>query len=184
MQRDVLDQLRHLLRPLATRVANTIVRGVVQLADDSKKLQLIQLGALAGETIDNAEHFQPYGFSSVPLPGAEAVVIFPNGDRSHPIMIAGPDRRFRPTGAEPGEVVVYNNAGAKITMTKLGDIKLQAAPGRQIFADDGSGGSGPLVTQAQFLNHAHATAGTGAPSPPVALSPSPTLTGTVVLLAK
>jgi phage baseplate assembly protein V len=139
MQRDLVDQLRHLLRPLATRVANTIVRGVVQLADDSTKLQLIQLGGLAGETIDNAEHFQQYGLSSVPLAGAECVVIFPNGDRSHPIMIAASDRRYRPTGGDPGEVVVYNNTDAKVTITKDGDIKVQAAPGRQILMDDGSG---------------------------------------------
>lgn len=187
MKRDALDDLRHLLRPLATRVANTIARGVVQLVNDGTKLQLLQLGVLAGETVEGdkgAEHFQPYGFSSVPLVGAEAVVIFPNGDRSHPLVIATSDRRYRPIAGQPGEVVVYNNTGAKITITKDGDIKIQAATGRQILADDGSGGTGPLVTQAQFMNHAHATAGTGAPSAPVALSVSPALTGTTVLQTK
>jgi len=69
--RDMLDQMRHLLRPIATRVVNSIARGVVQLVDDSVKMQLLQLGVLSGETIDGAERFQPYGLSSVPLPGAE-----------------------------------------------------------------------------------------------------------------
>jgi hypothetical protein len=72
MERGTLDQAAASAEAARDRVANTIVRGVVQLADDGKKLQLLQLGALAGETIDNAEHFQPYGFSSVPLAGAEA----------------------------------------------------------------------------------------------------------------
>lgn len=187
MKRDALEQLRHLLRPHATRLANMVARGVVQLVNDGTKLQLLQLGVLAGETVEGAngaEHFQSYGFSSVPLTGAEAVVIFPNGDRSHPLVIATSDRNYRPTGNQPGEVVVYNNTGAKITITKDGDIKVKAAPGRQIIADDGSGGTGPLVTQAQFLNHTHLTAGTGPPVAPTAISPTPTLTGTTVLQSK
>lgn len=52
------------------------------------------------------------------------------------------------------------------------------------FTDDGkihAGGSKALVTQEQFMNHTHATAGTGTPSPPIALAPSPALTGTDVL---
>ena len=184
MDRGTLDQLRHLLRPLSTRIANTVARAVVKLADDGRKLQLLQLGVLAGETVDGAEHFQSYGFSSVPLGGAEAVVVFPNGDRSHPLVIATSDRSNRPTGGQPGEVVVYNNTGAKITMTKDGDIKVQPAPGRQVLVDDGAGGSGPLVTQAQFMNHTHLTAGAGSPVPPSAVSLSPALTGTTVIQGK
>jgi len=184
MDRGAMAQIERMIRPLVTRVANSIARGVVQLADDGKKLQLLQLGVLAGETVDGAEHFQPYGFSSVPLGGAEVVVVFPNGDRSHPLVVATSDRRYRPTGSQPGEVVVYNNTGAKVTITKDGDIKLSPAAGRSVTVDDGSGGTGPLVTQAQFLNHTHLTAGTGSPSPASAISPTPTLTGTTLLKAK
>lgn len=43
------------------------------------------------------------------------------------------------------------------------------------------GGSGALVTQAQFMNHTHLTAGTGSPVPPTSISPTPTLTGTTVI---
>jgi phage baseplate assembly protein V len=179
-------EIHHLLRPLATRMANMVARGVVQLVNDATKLQLLQLGVLAGETVEGdkgAEHFQSYGFSSVPLVGAEAVVIFPNGDRSHPLVIATSDRRYRPTGGQPGEVVVYNNTGAKITITKDGDIKVRAAAGRQILADDGAG-AGPLVTQAQFMNHTHLTAPLGPVTPPTSISPTPTLTGTTVIQGK
>lgn len=149
LDRGDVKQLMHLLRPLATRIANTVVRGVVQLASDDKKLQLLQLGALFGETVDNAEHFQAYGFSSVPLAGAEHVTIFPNGDRSHPITIAVSDRRYRPTGGKAGEVTMYNNAGASMTMTKDGDIIARPAPGRSMLVDDGSGAAA-LPTMADF----------------------------------
>jgi phage baseplate assembly protein V len=142
MNRELLDALRHLLRPLASRVANSIARAVVQLADDGTKLQLLQLGVLAGETVDKAEHFQPYGFSSVPLPGAEAVVLFPNGDRSHPIVVAASDRRYRPTGSQPGEVTIYNNANARVILKSDGTIEIRSA----------SGTAAALATKADLAN--------------------------------
>lgn len=166
IERDMLDQLRHLMRPIATRVANTVARAVVRLADDSTKLQLLQVGVLAGETIDDAEHHQPYGFSSVPLAGAEAVVVFPNGDRSHPLVIAASDRRHRPTGGEPGDVTMYHHAGAKVTMLANGNIEIQPGPGGEVLIRDEGGSVDRLVKKTEYDAHVHATAGTGTPSPP------------------
>lgn len=171
MDRRFVTEINKLLRPLANRIANTVARAVVHLADDAKKQQLLQLGLLADETIDGAEHFHPYGFFSVPLEGAEAIVLFPNGDRSHGLALVS-DRRHRPTGGEPGESGIYNNVGAIVRMTKDGDIIVRAAPGREVLVDDGSGGTEPVVTRTEFLNHGHATAGTGPVSPPIA-SPTP-----------
>ena len=164
ISREILDQLRHVWRPIATRVANTVARGVVRLVDDSTKMQLLQLGVLAGETIDGAEHFQPYGFSSVPLAGAEHVTLFPNGDRSHPLTIVVSDRRYRPTGGQPGEVTVYNNTGAKITMTKDGDIEVLPAPGRQVFIRNPDGTADRLVKVSEFNGHKHAAGTLTAPN--------------------
>lgn len=133
-----LRYLQSLLRPLATRVANVVARGVVQLVNDEKKLQLLQLGVLAGETIGNGEHFQPYGFTSVPLAGSEMVVLFPNGDRSHPLVVATSDRRYRPTGGTGGEVTMYHWKGATIRMLDSGDIAIAPGPGGKVLvADDG-----------------------------------------------
>ncbi len=119
-----------LLRRVGNRIANLAARAVVQLVDDTKKLQLLQIGVLAGEDLDDAEHFQQYGFSSNPLVGAEAVVVFPGGDRAHPLVVAVDDRRYRPTGSQPGEVVVYNHTGAQVRFTAAGDIAVTPAPSR------------------------------------------------------
>ena len=124
MDRGDLDQLVRLVRPLAMRVANTVARGVVQLVNDAKKLQTMQLGVLEGEDVDDGEHHQPYGFSSVPLPGAEAVVVFPNGDRSHPLVVAASDRRYRPTGGQSGEVCMYTDEGDVIRLGRGNVISL------------------------------------------------------------
>lgn len=120
------------MRRLASRIANSITRAVVSLINDGKKQQLLQVDGFEGGPVDGAEHFHPYGFSSVPLEGAEAVVLFPNGDRDHALVIAVSDRRHRPTGGEPGEVAVYNNTGAKVKITKDGDIEVTPAPGRKV----------------------------------------------------
>lgn len=127
IDRDTVRQIGHLLRPLGNRIANTVARAVVQLVDDSTKLQLLQLGVLAGETVDAAEHFQPYGFFSVPLPGSEAVVIFPNGDRSHPIVLVAADRRHRPNGGQPGEAGLATDEGDEIRLARGHAIVLSSS---------------------------------------------------------
>jgi phage baseplate assembly protein V len=122
--RAMLGQLERFLRPLKTRLANSIARGVVQLVDDATKLQLVQLAVLQllddgdPESVGGAERFQSYGFSAVPLPGAEAVAIFPNGDRGHPLVVAIDDRRHRPTGGQPGEAVMYTDEGDQIRLAR------------------------------------------------------------------
>lgn len=119
IDRDMLRQIGHMTRPLSTRLSNLIARGPVLLVDDSAGMQLLQVGGLANETIEGSkgvEHFQPYGFSSVPLTAAEHVTIFPNGDRGHPITIAAPDRRYRPTSGQAGEVVMYTDEGDTIRL--------------------------------------------------------------------
>jgi phage baseplate assembly protein V len=160
ISRDLLDQLRHVVRPIATRVANTIARGVVTFVDDTTKMQLVQL-ALTGEPIDNAEHFQPYGFCSVPLEGAEHVVVFPNGDRSHPLLLAVSDRRFRPTGGQPGQVTMYNHVGARVVVLPDGTIEARSK--------DGTATKLPTLADYEalrqaFNDHTHVVSTTGGPA--------------------
>jgi phage baseplate assembly protein V len=120
VKREDLRQLSRWLRPLRQRVANMVARGVVQLVNDGKKQQLVQVGALEGEDIEGAgegaEHFHPYGLSSIPKDGAECVVVFPNGDRGHPLVVAVSDRRYRPTGGQAGEVCMYTDEGDVIRL--------------------------------------------------------------------
>jgi len=166
VDRETLNQLRHLLRPLTARAANAVARAVVQLVDDETKLQLLQLGVLAGEVVDGAEHHQAYGFASVPLAGAEAVVLFPGGDRAHPLVVSVSDRRHRPTGGEPGEVTVYNHAGARVILMDDGSVEIQPGPGGEVLIRSSGGTVDRLITKAEFNAHTHPTAATGAPSAP------------------
>lgn len=177
ISRELLDQLRHLLRPIATRVANSIARGVVQLVDDSKKLQLVQLGVLAGETVDGAEHFQPYGFFAIPLPGAEHVTLFPGGDRAHPITVVIADRRHRPTDGEPGEAGLATDEGDEIRLAR-GHTIVVATSGTVKLGSDGAVDGAIKGTQRNTAEQTFLTAmstfvgaitpTTGAPAPAIA----------------
>lgn len=152
MDRHLFDQLRHLLRPLRMAIANSIARAVVTLVADGKRLQLVQIGDLEGGPYDDCERFQQYGFSSVPLAGAEAVVIFPNGDRSRALVVAVDDRRYRPTGGQAGDVFLYNDQGTLIrirgTEIRLGS---QAAAQAAIKGDTFLDGAAPNTGLVKLL---------------------------------
>lgn len=114
------------MNPL-TRLANLVSRAVLRRVDDSKRMQLVQLTALEGETRADIERVQQYGFTSVPKEGAEAVAVFPGGDRSLGFVIATDDRRYRLTGLQAGEVALYTDQGDKVVLERGGTIRVTAS---------------------------------------------------------
>lgn len=115
-----------LLRPLRTRVANMAARAIVRLVNDGAKLQAVQLGVLADETREGCERFQEYGFTSVPLPGAEAVVLFVGGRRDHGLVVAVDDRRHRKIGLQPGESAIYTDEGDYVILKRGRIVEVKA----------------------------------------------------------
>ena len=91
-----------------------LVRGTDVLVDSARKLQALQMRLTAGEVKDGLEHFEPYGFTSNPLAGAEGIAAFIGGDRSHGVLLVVADRRYRIQGMEPGEVAIYTDEGDKV----------------------------------------------------------------------
>ncbi len=122
----MIDTITRLLAPLRNRVANMIARAVVQLVNDGAKLQALQIVVGSEETREGVERFQEYGFSSVPLAGAEAVVVFVGGRRDHGLVIAVDDRRYRLKDLEPGEVALYTDEGDYIHFKRGGIVKIKA----------------------------------------------------------
>lgn len=133
--------------PLRRRLANLVSRGFVKSTDDQPKLQTVQVQVLDGETHDDVERVQPYGLTSVPLQGAEAVVLFVGGRRDHGLAISVDDRRYRIGNLNAGEVAVYNHTGAKIVFKANGDIELEPAAGRVVAI---AGQSEPAVLGTAF----------------------------------
>jgi phage baseplate assembly protein V len=113
-----LNLVRRMVAPLRTQIANLVARAVVKLVTDSVKMQVLQLEVLDGETRDGCERVQQYGLTSVPLEGAEAVVLFVGGRRDHPLVVAVDDRRHRKKDLQPGEVALYTDEGATVYLKR------------------------------------------------------------------
>jgi phage baseplate assembly protein V len=145
------DDLHRFLAPLTNRLRGMVARGIVRMVDDARLAQEVQLDLLAGETMSGAEHFQHYGFSSVPHGGAEAVVVFVGGTRSHGVVVATADRRFRIKNMQGGEVALHDDLGNVVklgrdalTISAVSKVSV-SAPIAEIISDDlrlgGSGGA-------------------------------------------
>ena len=102
-------------------------RGVVIGATENQKRSL-KVELYAGETREQMEHFEPYGFTSSPLTDGEAecIALFFGGDRSHGVIPMVIDRRYRPKNLKPGEVCLFDNLGRLIYISAAG-IKIDGA---------------------------------------------------------
>lgn len=112
--------MRRYLAPLARQVRNMLARGTVTLSDATGKMQRLQLALLADESKDNVEHFEPFGLAANPVPGAEVLAAFIEGDRSHGIAVAVTDRRYRVQNLASGEVAIYNSTGMVVKLGASG----------------------------------------------------------------
>lgn len=114
------------LSRLSGRVRLAIGRAVLNLVNDASKLQSVQVQVRADEVRDDAEHFQSYGFTSVPLPGAEGIALAVGGSTDHVVVINVDDRRYRKTGMAAGEVAIYTQWGDEIWL-RQGEIHIKHA---------------------------------------------------------
>lgn len=103
-------------------VQNIVARAVVTALNSAKKCQALGLSLIAGEQKEDVEHLEPYGFTSAAQDGAEAVALFPSGDRSHGVVLVVADRRYRLKGLARGEVAVYDDQGQSVTLTRAGIV--------------------------------------------------------------
>lgn len=102
-------------------------RGRLAALDLSKRLQRMQLRGLAGELLEDIEHFQQFGFTSAPPEGSELVVIPIGGKTSQCIVVACENGRYRFRLQQPGEAALYNKDGDYVWIRdgRIVEIKAQ-----------------------------------------------------------
>ncbi len=131
MSDDFINSFRRLAGPMARQIRMMISRAIINLVNDDGGLQEVQVGLLAmpqpGGTVgrelsDNVEVVRQYGFTAHPHPGAEAVFVSVAGIRSHGLVIAIEDRRYRLTGLAAGEVALYDDLGQTVHLTRTGIV--------------------------------------------------------------
>ena len=104
-------------RTMWTRILLMLARGVITAVNDASKLQVLQADLMADEN-RALENFQTYGLTANAPVGLEVLAVFPGGDRSHGIVVAVGDRKYRLRGLAQGEVALYDDLGQKVHLTR------------------------------------------------------------------
>ena len=78
-------------------------------------VQLAQGDALNGEKLEASEVFQQFGFTSGVPAGSELIVLPLGGKTAHSVIVATENGAYR-VQVGSGEVCIYNQWGAKITL--------------------------------------------------------------------
>ncbi|WP_051378332.1 phage baseplate assembly protein V [Derxia gummosa] len=110
-----------MLAPLVRRVGNLLARGVLTGSSTADGLPRAQARLLADETRDALDDLERYGLASAPLPGAEVLAAFVDGDRAHGVVLAIADRRYR-IPLDAGEVALYDDLGQSVHLTRDGIV--------------------------------------------------------------
>lgn len=121
-----------LLRPIMNRLRGLVRRGLVKRVDEAPKMRELQVAAGFGDLRDRVEHLEPYGFTSSPLPEAEALLVNVGADRSHTVAAVVADRRHRVLGLSPGDVALHPAGGATVILRANGGIEIVSAQPIQI----------------------------------------------------
>jgi phage baseplate assembly protein V len=118
----LIGEVRALMGRWQRKVALMVARGIVQYVEDEHGLQQINLLVTAGDLWSEVQRFQEYGFTSSPLPGAEAIVCAIGGLRSFGAIVATDDRRYRLQTLPKGGVALYDAHGSTVVLDNAGDI--------------------------------------------------------------
>jgi len=129
---DFVSQLNRFLDPIRNRIRIMIGRAILSLVNDSNGIQLLQVDLMKDETKDGVERIQNYGFTSHPKQGAEAVVVFPSGNRDTGIAVAVDDSRYRIKNLPEGGVALYDHDGNYVKLTESDGIQIEA-PNKKVF---------------------------------------------------
>jgi phage baseplate assembly protein V len=127
------------VNPLASlhrRLGLVVSRAIVKLVDDAAKLQGLQVVLLDGEARATVERFQQYGVTSVPFAEAEAIALAVGGSRSHLVVLAVDDRRYRMKGMAPGEVALYTDEGDYVLLKRGRIVEVKAGTKLRVDAPD------------------------------------------------
>ncbi|MDH5525225.1 MAG: phage baseplate assembly protein [Desulfobulbaceae bacterium] len=121
------------MRKMIRGIIDTVVEGAIKR---------ISIKGFSGESIDDREYFQHYGYTSRPLNGAECIVI---REGNHLVVIASDDRRYR-IALEEGEVALYTDEGDKVHLKRGKEILIQSGNKVTVEAANEISGTAPVVT--------------------------------------
>lgn len=124
------------IKPIKDRVVLMINRGVISQTNSAKDVTQSQISLLAGESMDQVELFQHFGFTSNPPEGTECVAIAIGSNRENLVIIATENRSLRMKGLAKGETAIYTADGTLIHLQVGGQVLVKTATKVTIDAPD------------------------------------------------
>lgn len=93
-------------------------RGVIGQVNSGADVQFVNGTGLNGETVEDAEYFQHYGFTSNPPAGAMKVIVPVGGRTAHGIIIATEHSAYRMKALKTGELAIYTDEGDSMVFNR------------------------------------------------------------------
>jgi len=107
------------LAPIRRRLMLLVGRAVIAAVQSSGgRVTLDLTPMLSAEEGKAVELAEPWGFTSIPLPGAEVVTLAVMGERSNMVAISLGDRRHRPKDGVAGETIVFDDQEQRIAIKR------------------------------------------------------------------
>lgn len=114
--------MERILNPIKARIRLMIAKCLVTACGgDTATLSL-----LAGESREDVDFYQQYGFSSRPVGTVGGVALFIGGSRDNGVLVAsrGEDGDMK-VKLDPGEVAVHSKFGSMVLLKKDGSVVLK-----------------------------------------------------------
>lgn len=119
--------IKKMVDPLVKKVQLMLGRCVLSAAE-GRGLLVLQVEALEGETMEEAERMENYGLAGHPPGGSEGAFMSIGGARDHVLVVAMEHRGFRPD-IKDGEVKVYSIYDQFIHLDDEGFMVFEAPKG-------------------------------------------------------
>lgn len=125
------------VRALQRRIQGMLQRGTVKTVDDALMLQTLDVEMHHGFSPTKVEHWQPYGFHFHPQAGSEVLVGALGGNQDHLMVLGTANRQHRPKNLAPGDVQIYREGGATMTMKAGGEIEIKTGSSKIVMKPGG-----------------------------------------------
>jgi phage baseplate assembly protein V len=138
--------LQRMIAPLSRRLRLMVGRCLLESVNDGLQRQNVQVRLLSGEVADEIEHYQPGGFTSVPLPGAVGLFMASGGKRSGLAALLLENKEKRLNNLKAGDAAIYHIGEGHYLMLKENGVALLLCKRFEVQASEQVSFDTPLAT--------------------------------------
>lgn len=105
----LINFFKRSIAPIKRQIRTMVVRGIIKIVEEDKKIQKVQIDTYEDETREDVERFNDFGFKSYPPVGTEAIMLSISGNNEHMAVIATENREILKElpDLEEGDCIIY-----------------------------------------------------------------------------